>query len=46
MKGCGAGTAEYRPREPLAPGEYKMFSRDFNQIAAMLYADAGIYLRG
>ena len=30
--------------EPLIPGEFKMTNRDFSDIAAMLYADAGIYL--
>jgi chemotaxis protein methyltransferase CheR len=36
--------AENRPHEPLDGGEFKMTARDFGEIAAMLYADAGIYL--
>ena len=39
-----AATAENRAREPLVSGEFTMSHRDFSEIAAMLYADAGIYL--
>ncbi len=44
MKGQGAATADSRGRESVFPGDYEMSNRDFKQIAAMLYADAGIYL--
>lgn len=40
----GTSTAENQAREPLVPGEFKMTNRDFRELAAMLYADAGIYL--
>jgi chemotaxis protein methyltransferase CheR len=36
--------AEPRAGETLIPGEFEMTYRDFREIAAMLYADAGIYL--
>jgi chemotaxis protein methyltransferase CheR len=36
--------AENRVREAPVPGEYMMTERDFKEIAAMLYADAGIFL--
>ncbi len=35
---------ENQARAPLIPGEFKMTDRDFREIAAMLHADAGIYL--
>jgi chemotaxis protein methyltransferase CheR len=44
LTGRDAAIAENRVREPLFPGEFKMSHRDFREIAAMLYADAGIYL--
>ena len=44
MKRQGAAIAGNHAREPLVPGEFKMTDRDFREIAAMLYADAGIYL--
>ncbi len=44
MKHQAAARVESRAHEPLIPGEYKMTDRDFREIAAMLYADAGIYL--
>jgi chemotaxis protein methyltransferase CheR len=36
--------AEPQSRESLIAGEYRMTKRNFREIAAMLYADAGIYL--
>jgi len=44
MTGRNAATAEYGAREPLFSGDFTMSHRDFKEIAAMLYADAGIYL--
>jgi chemotaxis protein methyltransferase CheR len=38
-----SSAAEVYARE-LVPGEFKMTNRDFREIAAMLYDDAGIYL--
>ena len=32
------------PDEVLASGEYPLTRRDLSEIAAMIYADAGIYL--
>ncbi len=32
------------PDEVLASGEYPLTRRDLTEIAAMIYADAGIYL--
>jgi chemotaxis protein methyltransferase CheR len=40
-----AAMPEPQWRESLIAGEYKMTNRDFRDIAAMLYADAGIYLQ-
>ncbi len=44
MRGQGVAIAENRARESLVPGDFAMMDRDFREIAAMLYADAGIYL--
>jgi chemotaxis protein methyltransferase CheR len=44
VTGRNAAIAEDRAGETLFPGEFKMSHRDFTEIAAMLYADAGIYL--
>jgi chemotaxis protein methyltransferase CheR len=41
----GAVIAETQVRESLIPGEFKMTTRDFREIASMLYADAGIFLQ-
>ena len=38
------GVANQRIREATLSGEFAMTDRDFKDIAAMLYADAGIYL--
>ena len=40
-----AAPAESQARDSLIPGEFKMTTRDFREIAAMLYADAGIFLQ-
>jgi chemotaxis protein methyltransferase CheR len=44
VTGRNGAVAEDRAHETLFPGEFKMSDRDFREIAAMLYADAGIYL--
>jgi len=40
-----AAPAETKSRDSLISGEFAMTTRDFREIAAMLYADAGIYLQ-
>ncbi len=44
MTRLGAAPAETQSRDSLIDGEFAMSKRDFGEIAAMLYADAGIYL--
>jgi chemotaxis protein methyltransferase CheR len=41
LKKLPGGQSEH---EPLVPGEFLLTGEDFQQIAAMLHADAGIYL--
>ena len=45
MTRLGAAPAETKSRDSLISGEFAMTTRDFREIAAMLYADAGIYLQ-
>jgi chemotaxis protein methyltransferase CheR len=44
MMPLGAIEARQSPDEVLASGEYPLTRRDLSEIAAMIYADAGIYL--
>lgn len=44
MKPMGAFDTRLSPDEVLASGEYPLTRRDLSEIAAMIYADAGIYL--
>lgn len=44
MRAVGAIDARQSPDEILASGEYPLSRRDLSEIAAMIYADAGIYL--
>ncbi|RWX76982.1 chemotaxis protein [Neorhizobium lilium] len=44
MKALGAIDPRQSPDEVLASGEYPLTRRDLGEIAAMIYADAGIYL--
>jgi chemotaxis protein methyltransferase CheR len=44
MMPLGAIDTRQSPDEVLASGEYPLTRRDLSEIAAMIYADAGIYL--
>ncbi|TNM66114.1 protein-glutamate O-methyltransferase CheR [Aliirhizobium smilacinae] len=44
MMPLGAIESRQSPDEVLASGEYPLTRRDLSEIAAMIYADAGIYL--
>jgi chemotaxis protein methyltransferase CheR len=44
MMPLGAIETRQSPDEVLASGEYPLTRRDLSEIAAMIYADAGIYL--
>lgn len=44
MKAIGISDSRQSPDEVLASGEYPLTRRDLSEIAAMIYADAGIYL--
>ncbi|MBB4348700.1 MULTISPECIES: protein-glutamate O-methyltransferase CheR [Rhizobiaceae] len=44
MMPLGALDSRQSPDEVLASGEYPLKRRDLSEIAAMIYADAGIYL--
>jgi chemotaxis protein methyltransferase CheR len=44
MKPLGAFDSRQSPDEVLASGEYPLTRRDLTEIAAMIYADAGIFL--
>jgi chemotaxis protein methyltransferase CheR len=44
MMPMGAIDTRQSPDEVLASGEYPLTRRDLSEIAAMIYADAGIYL--
>jgi chemotaxis protein methyltransferase CheR len=44
MMPLGAIDSRQSPDEVLASGEYPLTRRDLSEIAAMIYADAGIYL--
>jgi chemotaxis protein methyltransferase CheR len=44
MKALGNLDVKQSPDEVLASGEYPLTRRDLTEIAAMIYADAGIYL--
>jgi chemotaxis protein methyltransferase CheR len=44
MSVLGATDIRQSPEEVLASGEYPLTRRDLGEIAAMIYADAGIYL--
>ncbi|WP_137132556.1 protein-glutamate O-methyltransferase CheR [Rhizobium sp. FY34] len=44
MKAVGVIDSRQSPDEVLASGEYPLTRRDLTEIAAMIYADAGIYL--
>jgi len=44
MMPLGALDSRQSPDEVLASGEYPLTRRDLSEIAAMIYADAGIYL--
>lgn len=44
MKSSAAFDPRLSPDECLASGEYPLTRRDLSEIAAMIYADAGIYL--
>jgi chemotaxis protein methyltransferase CheR len=44
MKALGILDSKQSPDEVLASGEYPLTRRDLTEIAAMIYADAGIYL--
>ncbi|KGD86321.1 protein-glutamate O-methyltransferase CheR [Rhizobium sp. YS-1r] len=44
MKPLGAVESRQSPDDVLASGEYPLTRRDLSEIAAMIYADAGIYL--
>jgi chemotaxis protein methyltransferase CheR len=44
MMPLGAMESRQSPDEVLASGEYPLTRRDLTEIAAMIYADAGIYL--
>ncbi|MFD1745335.1 protein-glutamate O-methyltransferase CheR [Rhizobium helianthi] len=44
MKATGLVDTRQSPDEVLASGEYPLTRRDLSEIAAMIYADAGIYL--
>lgn len=44
MKAIGLADTRQSPDEVLASGEYPLTRRDLSEIAAMIYADAGIYL--
>lgn len=44
MKAIGISDNRQSPDEVLASGEYPLTRRDLSEIAAMIYADAGIYL--
>jgi chemotaxis protein methyltransferase CheR len=44
MKAFGNLDVKQSPDEVLASGEYPLTRRDLSEIAAMIYADAGIYL--
>ncbi len=45
MTRLGATTAETQSRDSVIPGEFAMTKRDFREIAAMIHADAGIFLQ-
>ena len=40
-----ATTTDSQSRDSLVAGEFKMTTRDFREIAALLYSDAGIFLQ-
>jgi chemotaxis protein methyltransferase CheR len=44
MMPLGAIESRQSPDEVLASGEYPLTRRDLSEVAAMIYADAGIYL--
>lgn len=44
MSALGLKDIRQSPEEVLASGEYPLTRRDLSEIAAMIYADAGIYL--
>ena len=44
MSSMGATDLRQSPDEVLASGEYPLRRRDLNEIAAMIYSDAGISL--
>lgn len=44
MRATGLSDSRQSPDEVLASGEYPLTRRDLSEIAAMIYADAGIFL--